>query len=72
MEVSLREKIVLMFRGRVYREHRTREGWSGFLPFYLAKCREHGYFEDYPHGYVDYLSCPECWKDRLERLRREH
>lgn len=47
----------------VYLEHRTKEGWSGSLPFYLCWCPEHGYFEDYPHGFKQRLDCPECRED---------
>ena len=65
MKVSFIEKVKLLFTGRVYRGHRKRKGWTGSLPFYVAKCRTHGYFEDYPHGYSDYLSCPECRVARL-------
>jgi hypothetical protein len=60
MKVSLRERIVIRLMGRVYREHRTLEGWSRSLPFYLARCPEHGFYEDYPHGFKGYMSCPEC------------
>jgi hypothetical protein len=30
--------------------------------FYLAKCEEHGFYEDYLHGFEgeEYLSCPKC------------
>jgi len=38
---------------------KTKEGWSGYLPFYSFTCpvciESH---EDYPHGYDDRLNCP--------------
>ena len=46
-----------------YLEHRKLEGWSGFLPFYICFCRVHGYYEDYPHGYTEYFSCPKCQEE---------
>lgn len=46
--------------GRCYLEKRLKPGWKGPLPFYIAKCKEHGYFEDYPHSWDEYLTCPEC------------
>ena len=36
------------------------EGWTGSMPLYAAKCKEHGYFTDYPHGWERELRCPEC------------
>ena len=43
-----------------YIEHRRLEGWREALPFYRAYCKEHGWYEDYPHGDPPYLLCPIC------------
>ena len=64
MHYSLWQRIKVKLFGRAYLEHRTRPGWKGYLPFYLAYCSEHGYFEDYPHGEDSYLICPSCLKER--------
>jgi len=52
------EKAQLLIMGCALRRHEKREGWKGELPIYLAKCPEHGYFEDYPHGFITLLQCP--------------
>ena len=39
-----------------YLEHRKLEGWSGFLPFHLKHCDEHGLYEDYLIGYGGHIS----------------
>jgi hypothetical protein len=42
---------------------RKYEGWKGNLPFYLFKCKKHGWIIDYPHGYDFILRCPLCEGD---------
>lgn len=63
MTYSFWQRLKVKLLGRSYLEHRTRPGWTGYLPFYLAKCFKHGYFEDYPHGYHDRLDCSACLKE---------
>lgn len=46
-----------------YVGHYMKEGWKGELPFYLFKCRKHGYVVNYPHGFEEKLTCPECQKE---------
>ena len=53
-------KLLARHWGPQYVEHRTREGWTGDLPFYMVYCPTHGYYEDYPHGHKEYFTCPEC------------
>lgn len=59
-DLSLSQRITLRWRGRVYVGDQTREGWSGSLPFYVFRCREHGLIEDYLHGLYENLSCEFC------------
>jgi hypothetical protein len=61
--------LALGLKNRAYLRHDRREGWSGELPFFLALCRHHGFFVDYPHGYDEYLSCPDCTRQRIELVR---
>jgi len=41
---------------------RTKEGWSGSLPFYRVKCDCGEVYEDYLHGFEreQYTTCPKC------------
>lgn len=64
------QSLKLRLFGVVYLEHRTRPGWKGSLPFYAVKCPKHGVFEDYPHGFDDYFSCPECHAERLAQIQQ--
>lgn len=48
MNYSFWQRLKVKLFGRCYLEHQIRPGWSDYLPFYLAKCPRHGYFEDYP------------------------
>lgn len=62
-DVSLFKRIVIRIFGHIYLEHRLYEGWTESLPFYLAKCSKHGYYESYPHGYEQELRCPKCLEE---------
>ena len=63
MKTGLINRLRIRIFGRVYTGQGTREGWPGELPFYMARCKKHGIFEDYLHGNAEYLMCPECLKD---------
>ena len=47
-----------------YMEHRKYPRWKGFLPFYRKKCKIHGVYVDYLHGYKEYFQCPKCGDER--------
>lgn len=34
--------------------------WRGYLPFFVTKCDDHGYYVAYPSGYERMLLCPNC------------
>lgn len=63
MKTGLVNRLRIRIFGRVYTGHRVREEGRGYLPFYMARCKKHGIFEDYLHGNAEYLVCPECLKD---------
>lgn len=63
MTLTLWQRFKLRLGYSVYLEHRTRPRWKGYLPFYASRCKKHGVFEDYPHGYYDRLDCPGCLKE---------
>ena len=62
------KRIVLRLRGYVFLRCEKRQGWKAYLPIYLVKCKKHGYYEDYPHGFPprEYFLCPKC----LEEVKR--
>lgn len=70
-DLSLVQRVKLRWTGWVYVGDRTREGWSGNLPFYVFRCEEHGLIESFPQTHREYLSCPFCVKDSLERIGEE-
>lgn len=63
LKLSLWQKIQLKIQGYAFHHWEKREGWSDYLPIYVVKCKEHGLFTDYPHGYRQYFLCPECLKE---------
>jgi len=60
MEITRTMQIKIIIFGRFHIFNDQKEGWRGKLPFYIAKCKKHGYFIDYPHGYEKRLDCPLC------------
>ena len=65
--LGLWQRLKLRLLGHVFLRLEKRPGWRSALPIFLVKCGRHGFFEDYPHGYRSYFSCPECeseWKNR--------
>jgi len=70
-KLSIWKRIILFTKGYVFIRYEKREGWKGFLPIYLVKCKIHGLFTDYPHGFNENFSCPDCLKECLEEQERE-
>lgn len=66
-QLSLKQKLALKTKGRVFLRYEIRDDWVRPLPVYASKCDKHGLFEDYPHGWKEELECPQCI---LERIRR--
>jgi hypothetical protein len=63
LKLNLWQKIQLKIQGYVFLRWEKRKGWTDYLPIYLVKCKRHGFFEDYPHGYSKYFICPKCEKE---------
>ena len=68
--LTLRQRIALKLTGKVYVGHYAEPGWSGKSPFYLLRCKKHGLYVTYPHGYDRDLPCPRCEELRLKRALR--
>lgn len=53
---------LLVRLGRIwYLREETREGWTGYAPFYLFWCPEcQSYYKDYRHGHRPYVTCHRC------------
>jgi hypothetical protein len=63
MKLSLWQKFQLFVSGSCFLRWEKRQDWKDYLPIYLVKCKRHGLFEDYPHGYGEYFICPKCMKE---------
>lgn len=64
VNISFLKKLMLKLAGSVFVGYRRKPGWTAPLPFYVVKCKEHGYFIDYPHGHREYFICPKCLERR--------
>lgn len=63
MGLSLGDRLKLRLFGKVKIGYRKLEGWPDELPFYMARCRAHGFYETYPSGYDGILICPDCFNE---------
>jgi len=72
--LSFLEKFKVQFlRYAIKVNEERREGWSGYLPFYLFYCWHcWGFSYDYPHGYKNYFICHrEDCRGKAQELRLE-
>jgi hypothetical protein len=58
--LNLIQLITLGISGSVLLGHTSFDGWKKNLPFYLIKCKTHGYQISYPTGFDEVLICPKC------------
>jgi hypothetical protein len=70
-KLTVWQRLQLLLKGYTFLRWEKRPGWSGYLPIYLVKCRRHGLFEDYPHGYREYFICPKCLQEANEEWREK-
>jgi len=47
------------------------KGWKGALPLYAFKCQTHGIVYNTPQGHYHRLICPECIKQKKEKMLEE-
>jgi len=65
VKLSLWQKIQLLINGYAFLRWEKQEGWKDYLPIYIVKCKKHGLFEDYPHGFGDgYFICLKCLEEK--------
>jgi len=62
MKLSLWQRLELWLFGSVFL--REEQKAHGTVNIFLVKCKKHGLYEDYPHGFRHYFMCPECEKER--------
>ena len=60
--LGIKQQLSLRLFGRAKLREAMKHSWSGKLWFYVVKCKLHGYYIDYAHGYREYFMCPECEK----------
>lgn len=53
-------RLQLATLGYAFLRWEKRPNWLRPLPIYLVRCRKHGLFEDYPHGWDETFICPKC------------
>ena len=61
VKLGLFQRVVLWVSGCVAVGEKRFE--RGSLPLYAVRCKRHGLFKDYPHGWDGYFTCPKCWEE---------
>lgn len=70
-KLTLTQRLKLLLLSRAYLMHLKRPGWRKPLPIYIVKCKRHGLYLDYPHGFRGYFVCPRCWEEEASQKRGE-
>jgi hypothetical protein len=60
VDISFIKWLILKVTGGLLLRYDAKPMWKGKLPFYIVRCRRHGYYLDYPHGFNAYFICPFC------------
>jgi len=60
VNISFLRWLQLKLQGYAPLRRASKLGWRGKLMFYVVKCKVHGYYLDYPHGFRSYFTCPLC------------
>ena len=61
VKLTWKRKLALLLDGRAHVENRGLPEFYNSTPLYLARCKDHGVYVDYPHGYGEVLRCPGCF-----------
>jgi len=68
--VSLRKRLVARICGSAFAFTKNTSEKDP-LNYYIAHCQKHGCYMDHARGYYGKLTCPECLKERTERILHE-
>jgi len=60
MKPTFIQKLKVAIFGYTFIHKRILREGAESTPFYIAKCRIHGYFSDYPHKFKAEIRCPMC------------
>ena len=61
IRLSWRQRFRLFLFGSVFVY--TKDLGRGKLYYYAVRCKLHGLFVDYPHGFHQEFGCPKCMKE---------
>ena len=61
--LNMMEFLTLAITGKLLLDWVMLEGWRDKIPFYIIKCRTHGFQISYPSGFKKELICPKCTKE---------
>lgn len=59
-KLSWKQRLVLHVNGSVFLRYDGKPRFRRPTAIFLLKCKFHGYFEDYEHGYNGYFQCRKC------------
>ena len=60
VKLTWRRRLALALTGIAHVETRGPPEFTGDVPLYLARCKDHGFYVDFPHGHEEVLFCPVC------------
>ena len=66
--MSLIQRVMLRLRGKIMLGYAQRWGWKDKMPFYLFRCKIHGYQIGYPAGHNEGIDCPVCDEELRARF----
>lgn len=66
-ELSFGKRIIFRLFGRVRIEGRALKAGAFPTPHYLVRCKDHGPYVSYAHGYGEWLRCPACFHINQEK-----
>ena len=61
IKLTWRRRLFLLLDGRAHVENRGPPEFSASTPLYLTRCKTHGFYVDYLHGWAKTLLCPGCF-----------
>lgn len=71
MKLTLSQRVQLAIIGRAFSHSEILKEGDPPTPFYIAKCKIHGHYLDYPHGFKSEIRCPMCKEAEGEMASEE-